>query len=185
MRKIIQIYTDGSAGPTNPGPGGFGVVVVFDDEHIETYAERENETTNNRMEMKAILYAYRKYGTSISNDSFLHSNIPIVYSDSSYCVNTFTNWIFGWKDKGWRKANNQTPENMDLLQEFMELYDSGLRIDLRKIKGHAGHKYNEMADKLASGKIKYVCQLEDNDEVELDTELLKKYEIKLKGGKLI
>ena len=180
MRKIIYIYTDGSAGPTNPGPGGFGVVVVNkQNEIIKVYSEKEDNTTNNRMEMKAILYAYHNYGVDITDGSFFHE-VPIVYSDSSYCVNTFTNWIFGWREKGWKKANNQTPENMDLLQEFIELYDSGLRIDLKKIKGHAGHEYNELADKLASGKIKCVCQLEDNDEVELDAELLKKYEITIK-----
>ena len=114
------------------------------------------------MEMMAILYAYENYGVNIYSNEFLIEN-PKVYSDSSYAVNTFNEWIFGWERRGWKKANNQTPENMDLLLKFMDLYNSGLRIDLIKVKGHAGNKYNEMADLLAKGKVKYVCQVKGYD----------------------
>lgn len=77
---------------------------------------------------------------------------PIVYSDSAYCVNTFNTWMFSWVNSGWYKANKQQPENLDLIQAYYELWLKGHRIDLRKVKGHAGNKWNELADQLATGK---------------------------------
>jgi ribonuclease HI len=62
--------------------------------------------------------------------------------------------MFGWKKRGWLKSNNQVPENLDIIQAYYEWYEKGFRIDLRKIKGHAGHEWNELADKLATGKVK-------------------------------
>lgn len=181
VSKIIEIYTDGSAGPTNPGPGAFGVVVVDkrkDDEqdniiNVYQYVE-DGDTTNNRMEMKAIIWALKHYGVKLSDSIFTIP--PTVYSDSSYAVNTFTDWIFGWRNKGWRKANNQEPENMDLLKEFIDLYDDGLRIDLRKVKGHAGNKYNEIADKIASRKVKYSVEI-NGKEIWFDSNITKTVEI--------
>ena len=175
MRKIIEIYTDGSAGPTNPGPGGFGVVIVEDDVLSGIYAEEFEQTTNNRMEMQAILYAYKNYGV----EQGVGTKYPVVYSDSSYCVNTFNDWIFGLRTRGLKKANNQTPENMDLLLEFMELFDKGLRIDLRKIKGHAGHKYNELADKLAKREIVFHCDI-GHDNIRIKQHDVKSVQIKVK-----
>jgi ribonuclease HI len=141
------IYTDGSAHP-NPGPGGFGVVILDNDENlIYNYSKQtEEETTNNREELKAILYAMLKHGSK--------NKPPTVYSDSAYCVNTFTNWMFSWQKNGWIKSTGGTPENLDLIQSYYEWYEKGFRINLQKIKGHAGHEWNEMADKLATGKIK-------------------------------
>ena len=144
---MITIYTDGSAHP-NPGPGGYGVAVVNESNkliHARSRQTSEN-TTNNREELKAILWTMLTYGT-------LWGNAPIVYSDSAYCVNTFNDWMFGWANRGWVKSNNQVPENLDLIQAYYEWYNKGYRIDLRKIKGHAGHEWNELADKLATGAI--------------------------------
>jgi ribonuclease HI len=81
-------------------------------------------------------------------------NVPIVYSDSNYCVQTFNEWMFNWARNGWIKSDKKVPENLDLIQAYYDWYQKGYRIDLRKIKGHAGHKWNEMADDLATGKIK-------------------------------
>ena len=78
---------------------------------------------------------------------------PIVYSDSAYCVNTFNDWMFRWASNDWIKSDGNSPENLDLIQAYYDFYNKGYRIDLRKIKGHVGHKYNELADKLATGKI--------------------------------
>ena len=184
MSKILEIYTDGSAGPTNPGPGGFGVIAVqpneVKDKIILVHSERHTETTNNRMEMMAILYAYEKFGININSDNFVAEK-PKIYSDSSYVVNTFNDWIFDWVRRGWKKANNQTPENMDLLLKFIDLYESGLRMDLIKIKGHAGNKYNEMADLLAKGKVKYVCQNKGYD-VEFINSKFEKLEVRYGGN---
>ena len=103
-------YTDGSC-QGNPGPGGFGVVVLDDNENlITTYSERTNNTTNNREELKAILWAFLKYGSK--------NNILTVYSDSAYCVNTLTNWMFSWAKNNWKKADNKIPENLDLIKPF-------------------------------------------------------------------
>jgi ribonuclease HI len=141
------IYTDGSAHP-NPGPGGFGVVVLDNNENLlYTYSKQyENEVTNNEMEIKAILYTLLTYGSK--------DNPPVVYSDSSYCVNTFTKWMYNWESSGWIKSNKKPPENLELIKAYFEWTMKGFSIDLRLIKGHNGHKWNEMADKLATGKIK-------------------------------
>ena len=142
---MITIYTDGSAHP-NPGPGGYGVVVVNNGLLEHVYQKQTDNTTNNREEIKAILYSLIKYGKN--------KNTPIVYSDSAYCVNIFTNWMFGWERNGWIKSDGKTPENLDLIQAFYDLYQQGYRINLQKVKGHAGNYYNELADGLATGRIK-------------------------------
>ena len=146
------IYTDGSAHP-NPGPGGFGVVVLDNNENLwYTYSKQfAGKVTNNEMELKAILYAFLNHGVKEEND--WNNNIPIVYSDSNYCVQTFNDWMFRWARNNWIKSDKKIPENLDLIQAYYEWYQKGYRIDLRKVKGHAGQKWNEMADGLATGKI--------------------------------
>mgnify|MGYP003326130571 CR=1 FL=1 len=101
------IYTDGACAG-NPGPGGFGVVVLDDDENIiETYSKHNDYTTNNKMELSAILYAFIKYGKQ--------KTAPIVYSDSAYAVNTFNQWMWGWASRGWIKSDNKIPENLEFI----------------------------------------------------------------------
>ena len=141
---MLEIYTDGSAGPTNPGPGGFGVVVVSDGEIITYHSERCEQTTNNREEIKGILWALENYGKL---------QTPIIYSDSNYCVQTFNDWMYSWERKGWKKSNNKTPENLDLIQKVYNLtvYENYM-MNLVKVKGHSGLLYNELADKLAKGE---------------------------------
>lgn len=138
------IYTDGSAHP-NPGPGGYGVV-VFDNEKnlIYTYTHQEEYTTNNEQEIKAILYTFLNYGQK-------EGEIPVVYSDSAYAVNSLTTWCHSWERNGWRKSDKKTPENLELIKAYWEHEQKGYKIDLRKIKGHDGHLGNELADKLATG----------------------------------
>ena len=148
------IYTDGSAHP-NPGPGGFGVIVLDNDEKIQYIYNKQFEkekVTNNQMELKAILYAFLNYGVNINTNEFTN-NIPIVYSDSNYCVQTFNSWMFNWANNGWIKSDKKTPENLDLIKAYYNWYQKGYRIDLRKVKGHNGVKWNELADLLATGKI--------------------------------
>ena len=143
----MVIYTDGSAHP-NPGPGGYGVVVLTNDEYITCVRSRQTsqETTNNREELKAILWAMITYGEN--------QQPPLVYSDSAYSVNTLNNWMFGWAKNGWIKASDKkTPENLDIIKAYYDLYEKGFRINLQKIKGHAGHQWNELADQLATGTI--------------------------------
>lgn len=155
------LYTDGSAkkNGSKDAEGGFGVVVceVHGDEApenylvVDAYAERTVGTTNNRMEMSALLWALKHYGgEEHRGNGFL---IPIVYSDSMYCVNSFTNWIRGWKANGWVRAGNKPLENLDLIKEWDRLCSEGYKIDLRYIKGHNGEVWNEIADRLATGQI--------------------------------
>ena len=146
------IYTDGSAHP-NPGPGGFGVVVLDNNENLlYTYSKQcAGPVTNNEMELKAILYTFLNYGILINDWNI---NVPIVYSDSNYCVQTFNDWMFKWANNNWIKSDKKVPENLELIQTYYNWYQKGYRIDLRKIKGHNGHLGNELADKLATGEIK-------------------------------
>ena len=137
-------YTDGacSGNGSESAPGGFGVVVLDDDENcITTYSKGCIGTTNNREELKAILYTLIRYGKD---------ERPIVYSDSAYAVNTFNNWMWSWANRGWLKSDNKEPENLDLIQTYFDFYNNrGHRIELRKCPGHAGLHWNEVADKLA------------------------------------
>lgn len=143
----MKIYVDGSCSKNGyfPNTGGFGVVVVDDDDNlITTYREQENNTTNNRQEIKAIIYALRHYGVKPGQSP------PEVYSDSNLCVQTFNIWMYNWERNGWIKSSdNKPPENLDLIKEYYNLIQEGYRINLIKIKGHYGHKWNEMADRLA------------------------------------
>ena len=144
-------WTDGSAHP-NPGPGGYGIVVLDDNENIiETISQQyEGPVTNNQMELEAIVYVMLNYGVNIEEGAW--GTIPVVYSDSNYCVQTFNEWMFGWERKGWIKSDKKVPENLELIQKYFYHHQKGFRIDLRKCKGHAGAKWNEMADQLATGK---------------------------------
>lgn len=139
-------YTDGSCSNNGnfPNEGGFAVVEIDPDtgEVVSTYGKRSKNSTNNREEMKAILWVLLNQGR----------RNPIVYSDSAYAVNTFTSWMFGWEKRGWLKSDKKPPENLDLVKAYYEYYQKGYRLDLRHCKGHAGNIYNELADKIAKGE---------------------------------
>ena len=142
------IYTDGacSGNGSAAAVGGFGVVILDDDEnYIASYRKDCKGTTNNREELKAILYAQLHYGKSEST--------PIVYSDSAYAVNTLTTWMWSWARNGWVKSDNRPPENLDIIKPFYEFWNKGYRVDLRKCAGHKGVIWNEVADRLAVGDI--------------------------------
>lgn len=144
---MLIIYTDGACSKNGSidSSGGFGVVITENDKLIGTYSKMTQNTTNNREEIKAILYALIQYG---------YEPEVIVYSDSNYCVNTFTNWMYSWAKNNWIKSDKKTPENLDLIKTYYDLLTTTNRtINLQKIKGHSGHIWNDLADKLATGKI--------------------------------
>ena len=154
----MVIYTDGSCCGNGKAinSGGFGVIVLDNNEKLlYNYNKSCENTSNNREELKAILYSFLNYGVNINNPllGFDTVEIPIVYSDSNYCVQTFNEWMFNWARNGWIKSDKKQPENLDLIQAYYDWYQKGYRIDLRKIKGHSGNKWNEIADQLATGKI--------------------------------
>ena len=143
------IFTDGSTLKNGAihNTGGFGVVCLNDDwGYHSCYQKASVDTTNNREELRAILYALIKFGKD--------SPLPTIYSDSAYCVNSLTTWIYGWERNGWLKSDGKPPENLDLMMAFYDLYQRGYKMNLIKVKGHNGVHWNEIADGLATGKLK-------------------------------
>lgn len=145
---MFEIYTDGSCSGNGEEKnfGGMGVVLVKDDKILKEYSIPDYDTTNNRTEMKAVIFA-------IEIAKILNRKRPqeiIIYSDSMYVVQTVNQWMFNWAPKGWRKADNKEPENLDLVKTLYKLMQFERAIKVVKIKGHSGHKFNELADDLAT-----------------------------------
>lgn len=130
----ITIYTDGSS-KGNPGPGGYGIVLMAG-KHYKEVSEGFKETTNNRMELLSVIVALEM----IKMDG---SEIEI-YSDSKYVVDAVEKgWVFNWQKKGFKGKKNP-----DLWRRFLKIYPKH-KIKFNWVKGHAGNKYNEVCDKLA------------------------------------
>lgn len=137
----ITIFSDG-ASKGNPGPGGWGAIVVADGKVVELGA-REAHTTNNRMEMTAAIEALRYV-------SKLEATAPIVFhTDSSYVIRGVTEWVGGWQGNGWRTKQKQDVLNKELWQELAELANA-LDIEWKHVRGHVGIAGNERADEIAS-----------------------------------
>lgn len=142
--KNITIYTDGACSG-NPGPGGWGAVMMFKEQIKEIYGG-EIETTNQRMEIRAVIEALKAVKV---NDWDI-----TVYSDSAYVVNAFKqNWLGNWQNNGWQNSKKQDVANQDLWKELIQLTNKN-RIKLEKIKGHSGDKWNDRCDQLARQGIK-------------------------------
>lgn len=148
----LEYWVDGACSG-NPGPGGFGIVQIttayFPDETFKmlTYAYREfeNDTTNNRMEMKAVIHALKM----IAGDPNYEYDI---YSDSAYVVNMCNDWIWKWAKQGWTRSRNKPIENLDLVKEIYNLLiNKETKINIIKCVGHENILENELADALASG----------------------------------
>jgi len=133
------VFTDGSADP-NPGPGGWGWVWVEKGEIRAQGHGREPDTTNNRMELRALIEAFK----TIPEDREL-----VVYSDSELCVKTINEWAAGWERRGWKRKAGPV-KNLDLVKELYGLARSRPRAQLRWIRAHEGSRWNEYADALAA-----------------------------------
>ena len=135
-------YTDGACSG-NPGPGGWGVLMVARDGSVvvkeRTLQGGEAHTTNNRMELLAAISALEALTKPVA--------ITII-TDSAYVKNGITEWIAGWKRKGWRTAGGSPVKNVELWQR-LEVAQAGHQVVWKWIKGHAGHAENERADELA------------------------------------
>ena len=142
----VTIYTDGAC-KGNPGPGGWGVVLKSGDKEKHLYGG-ETLTTNNRMEMTAVIQALKalKLPCHIS-----------LYTDSKYVMQGVTEWMGGWKARGWKTAGKDPVKNVDLWQEIDHLLGKH-EIDWHWVKGHAGHPGNELADQLANQGVESVRQ---------------------------
>ena len=134
----INIYTDGAC-RGNPGPGGWGVLMRFGDNEKELWGGEHN-TTNNRMELTAAIEGWK---------ALKRGSLVTLTTDSKYVRNGITQWITNWKNKGWRTANKQQVKNQDLWQQLDELSQYH-DITWRWVKGHSGHKENDLADVLAN-----------------------------------
>jgi ribonuclease HI len=132
------VFTDGSAEP-NPGPGGYAAVYVGDGRILDQASGREAMSTNNRMELMALIAGYR----------LVPSGRPAVaYSDSQLCVNTINLWAPQWAKRGWKRKTGAI-KNLELVKELYALATARPDIELRWIKAHAGYRWNEYADALA------------------------------------
>jgi ribonuclease HI len=138
----VKIYTDGSS-RGNPGPGGYGAIVISKDSVFEI-GGKEDTTTNNRME---ILSAIEALGHVLNSMNDVRK--VIIYSDSAYLVNGATQWLHGWKIKNWVTASKSPVLNKDLW-ERLDTYLSKLSVVWEKVAGHSGHMLNERADEIAT-----------------------------------
>lgn len=138
----IDIYTDGACSG-NPGPGGWGAILCWNG-HEKELSGGELDTTNNRMEMMAVikaLEALKKERAEVT-----------IYTDSKYVLQGATEWLKGWKAKCWKGANNKPVKNQDLWERIDSLIQQH-SVKFIWVKGHAGHEMNERVDKLAVSAI--------------------------------
>ena len=136
--KIVTIYADGAC-KGNPGVGGWGALLSHGTVEKEIFGGEAN-TTNNRMELRAVIEAL----ATLKRDCDV-----IVYTDSAYVQKGISEWIHGWKRNGWRTASKQPVKNDDLWRTLDTLAQQH-KVDWRWVKGHAGHPGNERADALAN-----------------------------------
>jgi ribonuclease HI len=137
LKGLVEIYTDGAC-RGNPGPGGWAAVLRYG-EHEKTLVGAERETTNNRMELMAAIRGL---------EALTRPCRVTLYTDSEYLKKGITEWLPGWKRRGWKTAAGQPVKNSDLWQR-LEAAELPHRVDWRWVRGHSGHPENERVDALA------------------------------------
>ena len=136
--KQVTIYTDGACSG-NPGPGGWGAILMYG-RHKKELAGGEEQTTNNRMELTAVIRALEQLKEPCAVD---------LYSDSKYIIDALTlGWARSWQAKGWRKPDKKPALNPDLWQRLLELCDTH-QVTCHWVKGHAENEFNNRCDQLA------------------------------------
>tara|TARA_A100001037_G_scaffold233494_1_gene212102 strand:+ start:705 stop:1148 length:444 start_codon:yes stop_codon:yes gene_type:complete len=142
-KEIIQMWTDGACSG-NPGNGGWGVLIKLVDGNQIKLSGHEQYTTNNRMEMLAVIEGL-KYLKNYSS--------VIIHTDSKYVLEGITNWITNWKQNNWKSSNKKDVKNKDLWIELDTLVNK-FKIEWKWVKGHSGNVENDIADLLATTAIK-------------------------------
>ena len=147
----VRIYTDGACSE-NPGPGGWAAVFNTPSK-CQSFSGNEQLTTNNRMELRAVIEAFKRI-VRMESQFYEPRHEYEIYSDSAYVVNTINNrWIETWRANHWKTTKREDVKNRDLWEEFSDLRaqanELGVSVTLIKIKGHAGNTFNELVDKLA------------------------------------
>ncbi len=136
--KKVTLYTDGACSG-NPGPGGYGAILIYNGIEIEI-SGGEKDTTNNKMEMMAVIKGLEMLKEECEVE---------VYSDSAYVVNSIEKgWIYSWKKNGWKKADKKPVKNVDLWERLLDLMDKH-KVTFLKVKGHADDELNNRCDRLA------------------------------------
>lgn len=142
MKKTVALYTDGACSG-NPGIGGYSGILIYGDVKKE-YSGADAQTTNNRMEVIAVIEGLKRLKYPCNVD---------VYSDSAYTVNAFLNgWIYAWRKNGWKKADGKAVLNTDLWEELYTLTQTH-SVTFHKVAGHADNELNNRCDELARGAI--------------------------------
>ena len=137
---MIKIYTDGACSG-NPGRGGWAAIIL-DGEKIEKISGSKDNTTNNRMELTAVISALK----------YVKDKDLEIYTDSKYTKDGIEKWISNWKKNGWKTVNKQDVKNKDLWSELDQL-NSRKNVQWNWVKGHANNQYNNMADELARSEV--------------------------------
>ncbi len=142
MQSIV-IFTDGACSG-NPGPGGWGSIVALSDGSVRELGGGEAGTTNNRMEMTATIRALALLDTPVASG-------VIVYTDSTYVIRGITQWVHGWRSRGWKNAEGNDVANRDLWEELMRqvMRLKPATIDWKYVRGHSGFEGNERCDEIA------------------------------------
>jgi len=137
------VFTDGSAHP-NPGAGGWGAVYVVDGQVVDQAHGHESHTTNNRMELTALIAGY----------GLVPEGTPAtVYTDSRLCVDTITKWAPGWERNGWKRKAGPV-QNLDLVKQLYALHKARPELRLEWIAAHSGNRWNEYADSLSTAYLR-------------------------------
>ena len=137
----IEAATDGACSG-NPGPGGWGGLIIFDDKSELEIGGSEQNTTNNRMELTAAIKTLEKLKTFKLKENFK------LRTDSKYVIEGYTKWIINWKRNGWKTSSGKSVQNLDLWQKIDQLRINGLVMEY--VKGHSGDKQNDRVDKIAT-----------------------------------
>jgi len=148
----IEAATDGACSG-NPGPGGWGGLIIFDDKSELEIGGSELNTTNNRMELTAAIKTLEKLKTYKLKENFK------LRTDSKYVIEGYTKWITNWKRNGWKTSSGKSVQNLDLWQKIDQLRINGLVMEY--VKGHSGDEQNDRVDKIATNYSKGIS-LESN-----------------------
>ena len=150
---MLYIYIDGSCrgNGKKDSQGGFGIV-IFDDRRnlIDAYCEQFDNVTNNQMELKAFLKTFELLNTKYKNQQ------ATIYSDSAYCINILSSWIYSWSKNNWKNSKGETIKNLDIILSLYEYYNINFFINqiyIIKVDGHKGIIGNELADALAQADV--------------------------------
>ena len=161
----IEAATDGACSG-NPGPGGWGGLIVFDDKSELEIGGSEQNTTNNRMELTAAIKTLEKLKTYKLKENFK------LRTDSKYVIEGYTKWIINWKRNGWKTSSGKLVQNLDLWQKIDQLRIHGLEMEY--VKGHSGDEQNDRVDKIATNYSKGISLISNLKESESSVEFFKK-----------